>query len=265
MENITMRKGTMEVFALGNFKLHVYNSNDVMGDTSFIVEGEKALVLMELPLFKENAAEFETYYKKLGKQVAKVVTDYHLGGTEGSKLTMPEGMPGFVKGPVYGGMMQHFAEMFGDTMVALPHGETEEVHFESTQNWAGVSFAFSHGAASDFPGASIIIGSKAYYTHWTPVKMHMSNLQLSSQAAVDAELAEAHKALASGCELFVGGHGGAVRRDGVEFKIAYLTSIKAQKELNTNAKDFETAMKQAWPGLPAEENLQAVAQVLYQK
>lgn len=65
--------------------------------------------------------------------------------------------------------------------------------------------------------SSILIGGKAYYTHWTPAKAHVSHLQISSPAAIDAEIVEAEKSLASGAELFIGGHGGAAKRDAVEF------------------------------------------------
>lgn len=264
MKNSTMTKGTMEVYNFENFKLHVYNTRDVMADTSLIIEGTDALVMMELPLFKENAAEFEAYYKSLNKPVVKVVTDYHLGGAEQTPLTMPAGMPGFIGGPIYGGMMTHFAEVFGDTIVALPEGEAEEVAFGSTQHWAGVSFDFEHGPASDFPGASIIIGEKIYYTHWAPMKMHPGNLQFSSSAAVDAELSEAKRALKSHCELFVGGHGGVAKTDAVEFKINYLLTMKKLRAENRTADEFVEAMKSAFPNLPGEDNLIQVAKVLYE-
>ena len=32
-------KGNFEVLDLGNFKLHVYNTNDALGDASYIIEG----------------------------------------------------------------------------------------------------------------------------------------------------------------------------------------------------------------------------------
>jgi len=264
MTNNKMTKGTVEVYNFDNFKLHIYNTNDVMGDTSLIVEGKDGLVMMELPLFKENAVEFEDYYKSLNKPVVKVVTDYHLGGSEGNALTMPAGMPGFIEGPIYGGMMKHFAEIFGDTMVELPEGDSEEVAFGSVQNWAGVSFDFEHGPASDFPGASIIIGKKIYYTHWAPMKMHPSNLQFSSAAAIDAELAEAERAHKSNCELFVGGHGGAAKMDAVEFKINYVQTMKKAFADCKSADDFVASMKKSFPNLPGEDNLTEVAKVLYQ-
>ena len=256
-------KGRFEVHDLGNFKLHVYYTNDALGDASYIIEGKDALVTMEQPLFKDNVTEFDAYLSKLGKAVEKRITDYHVGGTGSHEVVMAEGMPEFTKGEVYGGMMKGFAQAFGDALTDMPTGKVSEVAFGTTQTWAGIPFEFRRGATSDFPGASILIGSKAYYTHWTPVKAHVSHLQISSPAAIDAEIAEAERSLASGAELFIGGHGGAAQRDAVHFKIAYLNMLKKLLAENSTPEAFVEAMKNAYPGLPGEANLADLGKALY--
>ena len=256
-------KGRFEVHDLGNCKLHVYYTNDALGDASYIIEGKDALVTMEQPLFKDNVAEFDTYLSNLKKPVEKRITDYHVGGTGNHDVVMAKGMPEFTKGEVYGGMMQGFAQAFGDALTAMPTGKASEVAFGTTQTWAGVTFEFRPGASSDFPGASILIGGKAYYTHWTPAKAHASHLQISSPAAIDAEIAEAENSLASGAELFIGGHGGAARRDAVEFKIAYLKKMKELLAKNGTVQDFVDGMKKAYPGLPGEAGLEDLGKALY--
>ena len=256
-------KGRFEVHDLGNFTLHVYYTNDALGDASYIIEGKDALVTMEQPLFKDNVAEFDAYLSKLGKTVETRITDYHVGGTGNHEVVMAEGMPQFTKGEIYGGMMKGFAQAFGDALTDMPTGKASEVAFGTTQTWAGVPFEFRHGATSDFPGASILIGGKAYYTHWTPAKAHVSHLQVSSPAAIDAEIAEAEKSLASGAELFIGGHGGAAKRDAVEFKIDYLKKMKEVLGNNQTAQAFTDDMKKAFPGLPGEAGLEELSKALY--
>lgn len=256
-------KGRFEVHDLGTFKLHVYYTNDVMGDASYIVEGREALVTLEQPLFRENVAEFDAYLSKLGKKVEKRIADYHVGGTGSHDVVMAEGMPEFTKGEIYGGMMKGFEQTFGDALTDMPTGRTSEVAFGTTQTWAGVPFEFRRGATSDFPAASILIGGKVYYTHWTPAKTHVSHLQISSPAAIDAEIAEAEKSLASGAELFIGGHGGAAKRDAVEFKIAYLKKMKEVFQANENAEAFVAAMEQAYPELPGAAGLADLGKALY--
>ena len=255
-------KGRFEVHDLDNFKLHVYYTNDALGDASYIVEGKDALVTMEQPLFKDNVVEFDAYLSRLEKPVEKRITDYHVGGTGSHDVVMAEGMPEFTKGEIYGGMMQGFAQAFGDALTDMPTGKTAEVAFGTTQTWTGVAFEFRRGATTDFPGASILIGGKVYYTHWTPVKAHVSHLQVSSPAAIDAEIAEAENSLASGATLFVGGHGGAATRDVVEFKIAYLKKMKELLAENKTVQTFVDAMKEAYPGLPGEAGLEELGNAL---
>jgi len=252
-------QGRFETRDMGSFKLHVYYTGDALGDASYIIEGRKGLVTLEQPLFKVNVAEYDAYLASLKKPVVKRITDYHVGGTGANEVVMPSGMPAFVKGDIYGGMMKGFASTFGDSMTDLPTGKTSEVAFGKKVKWAGVPFVFNHGAASDFPGASIIIGKKVYYTHWAPSKSHPSALQVSSRAAVDGELAEARKALASGCKVFIGGHGGAATLDDVKFKVEYLEKVKANLSLSKD--DFVKTMKNAYPSIPGD--LQALADALY--
>ena len=256
-------KGRFEVYDLGDFKLHVYYTNDALGDASYIIEGGDALVTMEQPLFRENVAEFDAYLSKLGRKVEKRITDYHVGGTGSHDVVMAEGMPEFTKGEIYGGMMKGFAQMFGDALTDMPTGKAAEVAFGTTQTWAGVPFEFRRGAASDFPGASILIGGKVYYTHWAPAKAHASHLQISSPAAIDAEIAEAEKSLKSGAELFIGGHGGAAMADAVQFKIDYLKTVKGMLAENGTPETFVGAMKRAYPDLPGADGLGELAKALY--
>ena len=256
-------KGRFEVHDLDNFKLHVYYTNDALGDASYIVEGKDALVTMEQPLFKDNVVEFDAYLSRLEKPVEKRITDYHVGGTGSHDVVMAEGMPEFTKGEIYGGMMQGFAQAFGDALTDMPTGRAAEVAFGTTQTWAGVPFEFRRGATTDFPGASILIGGKVYYTHWTPVKAHVSHLQVSSPAAIDAEIAEAENSLASGATLFVGGHGGAATRDAVEFKITYLKKMKELLAENKTVQTFVDAMKEAYSGLAGEAGLEELGNALY--
>lgn len=256
-------KGKFEVYDFDGFKLHVYYTNDAMNDASYIVEGQSGVVTMEQPLFKDNVAEFDAYLDRLGKGVEKRISDYHVGGTADHAYVTPQGMAEFVKGEIYGGMMQGFARNFGDAIVSMPTGKVSEVPFGSTQTWAGVSFGFDHGVSSDFPAASILVGGKVRYTHWTPARSHANPLQISSRAAVDAEMADAEKALASGAEVFIGGHGGAAKADVVRFKLDYLKTVKRLLGEHEDPQAFVEALKKAYPELPGEDGLEAVAKALY--
>ena len=52
--------GRFDVRELNGYKLHIYLTEDQMGDASFIIEGADSLVTLEQPLFKVNAKTFDT-------------------------------------------------------------------------------------------------------------------------------------------------------------------------------------------------------------
>ena len=155
--------GNFTAYDFGAFKMHVYNSGDVMGDASFIVEGKSELVVLEVPLFQENAKEFDAYVAKLQKPIVASITDYHEGAVKDSKLYVAEGMKSFLVGPIYGGMMKGFQKQWAGKLVILPDvSKATEVKFGETVTLAGISFRFEKGAATDFPAAGICIGGKVY-------------------------------------------------------------------------------------------------------
>lgn len=255
--------GNFTSYDYGAFKLHVYDSGDVMGDASYIVEGEKELVLLEVPLFRENASEFDSYVSKIRKPVVAVIADYHEGARQKAKLYVAEGMKSFLVGPVYGGMITGFQKQWGDKMVTLPDVDSAtEISFGKTVALAGVDFRFEKGASSDFPAASILIGGKVYMTHWAPSKSHPSPLQISSLAAINAEIAAAKVSLSSGAELFVGGHGGAATKDAVKFKISYLENLKRLASQSKDAESLADALKKAYPNLSGESNVDGLSKAL---
>lgn len=257
-----------EVKDFGKFKLHTYVTADPLGDMSYIIEGSKSLVVLEPAAFYDNIKEMQAYILKLGKPVEKVIANYHAAGFsayESSKYVMVEGMPEFVKGDIYGGMVKGFASNFGNTIDIDGIIPTATVTKNGKEKMAGIVFEFTPGAASDFPAASILIGGKVYYLHFTPVAgMHMGPLQITGRTAVDAYLSELEKAKASKAELFIGGHGiAAADVAAVDFQISYLKKIKELMTVHKNAEDFISAMKTAYPKATALENLTAVAVNLY--
>ena len=101
-------QGKFEVKEFGSFKLHSYITADPLGDMSYIIEGNKSVVVLEPAAFHDNIKELGEYLGKLNKPVEKVIANYHAAGFSAfdhSKFVMIEGMPQFVKGDVYSGMM----------------------------------------------------------------------------------------------------------------------------------------------------------------
>lgn len=255
--------GKFDVHDFGSYKLHIYLSGDQMGDASFIVEGIDSLVTMEQPLFNVNAESFDKYLSSLGKPVAHRISDFHLGNTGDNILLVPEGMTEVFKGPQYSGMMSHFAEQYGDAIVALPTGKTEEVKFGSTVTLAGVPFTFLRGASNDFPGADIVIGKDVVYMHFAPAQAHINTLYADTAEGIDARIAELEAALATEANLFVGSHGSPATVDDVKFLIEYLKKVKELRDSSLDADSFSSALIAAYPDLPGVENVANLAKSLY--
>ena len=257
-------KGTFEKLNCNDFIVHIYNSNDVMANTSLIVEGKEGLVLMELPLFKENAVEFDAYVKSLHKKVNVVFTDYREGYMPDTLSVMPKGMASFLKGNVYSSMMAHFKKTFGNTIVDITPTPTMELPFGEPIRLAGVSFTLKSGPTSDFPAASIIIGNQGvYYTHWAFTKAHMSHHQLDSTAAIDAEIDATNAAIKAKCKYYIGGHGGLAKNGDLQFRLNYLSTVKKLRIECATAADFSAALLKKYPDLPGGNGVKELAAVLY--
>ena len=258
-----------EVKDFGKFKLHTQITSDPLGDMSSIIEGESGLVIVEPAAFHSDINEQKEYISKLGKPVERIIVNYHIGGLsafEADKYVMIEGMPEFVKGDIYSGMMKGFAQAFGDAMATEGELPKSTVSRVGTEEIAGVKFEFSNGSDSDFPGSSILIGGKVYYMHFAPAAgVHMSVLEIGSRYAVESYLSELQEAKASGADTFIGGHGaGATGIDAVDFQIGYLKTVLKVLDEKKSADEFITAIKAAYPDAGLPENVEAVAGKLYQ-
>jgi hypothetical protein len=238
-----------------------------MADVSFIIEGRDELVVLEQQSFFQSIEDFNSYLTTLNKPVVRVIANYHTGGLADWKpelIVMPEGMPEFSKGEVYGGMMSYFAQVFAGAMdTREPQGVVATVPFNSTHHWAGVDFKFLHGATSDFPAASINIGNQVYYTHFSPIFEHMSEHQITGIEAIDATIKELSNVKASGCVLFIGSHSSPSRIDAVEFQLQYLAKMKEARAKASNKEEFIKIMTDSFIGIPGMSNLTAVADILY--
>lgn len=255
-------KGTFKTHDFDNFRLHVYHTNDALGDASYIVEGTQAVVTLEQPLFRENVAEYDAYLDALGKPVEARIADYHVGGTGDHATVMPAGMPAFTKDAVYDGMMRNFAQTFGDAIVDRP----TERRTKCLRHYAAVG-----GDSVPFRPRRRDRLSCREHPHRRQGLLHPlgsregtrefpANLLAGSRRRRDRR---GPSALALGAELFIGGHGGAAGADAVRFKIDYLECVKRLLAANGTADEFARALRAAYPELPGEAGLDALAQALY--
>ena len=256
----------MKVYNLPNSKLHVFQTGDVMADVSFIIEGEKKVVILEQPTFYESIEEFNHYVKELGKPIEKVIANYHQGGLaqyKSSKIVIPESMVAFGKAATYAGMIKHFQKEFGESIDLRPFGKVKSFTVPSVQEWAGVEFKFTHGAESDFPAAAVQIDGEAFYIHFSPSVSHANPMQIQSPEAIDAVLTELKAVKNSGARYIFGSHGKESGKAELDFQIEYLTKLKQLFENSPTSDKFAVKLIAAYPNLEGVENIKTVAANLY--
>ncbi|MFI3290119.1 MAG: nuclear transport factor 2 family protein [Rikenellaceae bacterium] len=259
-------QGKIENYDFDSFKVHIYTSAEAMGDVSILVEGEDGLVVIEPQSFYKSIEDFNAYIESLEKPLVKVVANYHAGGLaecDLKKVVMVEPMVEFMKSPIAEGMMKKFAGAFQGAMDTRPVKIRKTIPAVGSQEWAGVSFDFTNGAASDFPASSINIGDKAYYTHFAPSKSHFAPMRLRTRESIDAILAELKKIEASGVEYIFGSHGATATQEEVAFQIEYLESMKALLAKCKTSDSFAQQLIVSYPTLGGAENIKAIATALY--
>ena len=74
--------GTVTVYDFGKIKLHAYDTKDALCDAAFIVEGENALVGIELPAFTENLDAWKEYIASLKKPMNDIIISDHPAGAD---------------------------------------------------------------------------------------------------------------------------------------------------------------------------------------
>lgn len=251
-----------------NFTLHTYASFDAMADVSFIVEGEKSLVIIEPQAFKGKVEEFMAYTRKLNKPIDKVLVSFHAAGLkvfekEHKVITKP--MAEFMKSDKAKGMIGFFNKAFQGAM------DTEIVEFDehidaSTRFTVDdVEYVLEPTSLPGMPGVNIAIGGKAYYQHFAPTKgMHASKNQIKSKASIEGALADAMKAKNGKYKLLLGSHG--VGKAGVEdlnFQIKYLKTMHKIASKAATADEFIAQMNTKYPNCKGEKDLRVIATSIY--
>lgn len=244
--------------------IHTYQSNDPMGDVSFVIESKKKLVILEPQAFAPNIDELLAYVKTLNKPVEKIFVAFHPAGLksypEGEKvITKP--LETFIHSDAGKGMLTHFKEVFKGQM------DVEVVPFDSiiSQNNElevdGITYTFYPTSLPGMPGVNIDINSKVLYQHFAPTAhSHPSPFHINSLQAIEGALSDAIKAQANGYPLFLGSHyPGKGKMVDLKFQITYLKKMKTIANESTGKSEFIEKMKSSYPELDGEKNIEEIA------
>lgn len=251
-----------------NFTFHTYQSNDPMGDVSFVIESKNELVILEPQAFKDNVFEFREYVQKLNKPVAKMLISFHPVGLKSYKegesvITAP--MEGFLHSDAAKGMLAHFKEAFKGAMDVEVVPFDSIIPSDSKLEIDGVTYTLYPTSLPGMPGVNVDIDGKVLYQHFAPAaNTHASPFQIDSKSAIEGALADAVKAKVNGYELFVGSHfPGKGEIEDLQFQINYLEKMKTAAAESENAEDFVQRMNKVYPEIGGMENLKVIAAKMY--
>ncbi len=257
----TLESGSVTVYDFGDSKLHVYASGDALGDVAYIVEGEDALVGIELPSFTEGLNAWQNYIDTLGKPMNDLFLCDHVTGAsyvEGMTIYGTQGaQESIASGSTYA-TTQGLYETFGDDFHGGPDMANINKVVSGTVTVAGINFnLIDHGETYDLEIPSM----NAVYTHMLGKTSHSI---LTSTAHMDSMLETLKGYQSAGYDMILTAHSGVEGQDAVTEKISYVEKAKELFASNDSADGFMAAMKEAFPNYTGENYLEMSAGYLYQ-
>jgi hypothetical protein len=253
---------------VGNLTVHTYQSNDPLADTSFIIESENALVVIDPVAFEENISAFQNYIEKLAKPVNRILVAFHPAGLNSypySPKIITRPLDAFVKSEAGKGMLTNFSEIFNGAMdinvTAFDAVIDADQHFIVD----GVSYQLTPTKVPGMPGSNLSINGDIFYSHFTPAaNMHPSSFYITDRATLSAALEESRNAAKQGYDLFIGAHfPGRAEIGDLNFQISYLEALQDILTKADNAADLVQAMQQQFPECGGGQNLETIAAKLF--
>ena len=258
---VKLASGSVTVYHYGDVNLHVYNSEDALGDVAYIVEGKDALVGIELPSFTAGLDAWKGYVQSLGKPMNDIFLDAHVTGAS------------YISGMnVYGTQAAKDAIAAGSTLATTDglyqtfgsdfHGGDDMAQINTVVSGkvtvGGIEFnVIDRGDTYDLEIPSINV----VYTHMLGKTVHSI---MPSTAAMDAMLDTLHDYQNKGYAMVLSGHSTPEGQDAVTEKIAYVQKAKELAASCTTADEFKAAMKEAFPNYAGDNYLEMTAGYLFQ-
>lgn len=258
---VKLASGSVTVYHYGDVNLHVYNSEDALGDVAYIVEGKDALVGIELPSFTAGLDAWKGYVQSLDKPMNDIFLDAHVTGAS------------YISGMnVYGTQAAKDAIAAGSTLATTDglyqtfgsdfHGGSDMAQINTVVSGkvtvGGIEFnVIDRGDTYDLEIPSINV----VYTHMLGKTVHSI---MPSTAAMDAMLDTLHDYQNKGYAMVLSGHSTPEGQDAVTEKIAYVQKAKELAASCTTADEFKAAMKEAFPNYAGDNYLEMTAGYLFQ-
>ena len=247
----------------GGVKLHAYGTGDNMNDYCYVVETPEGLVLIESTAYRENVTAFAEYIRSLGKPIAGALFSYHPNGYKSygdlKVYATENALKSWAEGGSVWGLTQSFIKAAGDKVAEDLPSNAEIINEGQTLKLAGLDFVILH--ESDGEGYGIYIPAiNTVYRHMMGSKTH--NI-LTSQAYIEAEIAELKGYQDKGWALILTSHNAPEGKEAVAEKIAYLEKVLDLAKTSKGREDFISAVKSAFPDYAGEAYLGMSAGALF--
>lgn len=258
---VRLDSGGVTVYHYGDVNLHVYNSEDALGDVAYIVEGKDALVGIELPSFTAGLDAWKGYVQSLGKPMNDIFLDAHVTG-----VSYVSGMSIYstqaAKDAIASGSTLATTDGLYQTFGSDFHGGNDMAQVNTVVSGkvtvGGIEFnILDHGDTYDLeiPAINVV------YPHMLGKTTHSI---MPTVAAMDAMLDTLHDYQNKGYAMVLSGHSTPEGQDAVAEKIAYVQKAKEFAASCTSAEDFTAAMKATFPNYAGDNYLEMTAGYLFQ-
>jgi hypothetical protein len=250
--------GHVQVFSLGDIKLHAYSTNDPLGDVVYLLEKNGLGIVLEQPNFVDSIKAFEKYIKSLNIDIKGVIPAYHMPGkflVDVPRYTTKTADDYARKGrgqQAAANFAQTFNGKFDDTLV-----KTNHIIKGDTLTIAGIDLlVLPNAEAFDL----VIPEIKALYIHMLGHDTH-SIIESVAQASGMIQTLQDH--LKNEYELILTSHHAPETAADVLLKIDYLKDLVLTESKAKNKDDFIDKMRMAYPECKKEDYLEMTAGMLF--
>ena len=248
-----LAKGEMNVYDVGNVKLHAYKTNDFITDEVFVVEKDGKAVIIESPCFFDNIDELTSYLS--GLDVCGMLVAYHGAGATFLPDVPKYATENAVEFSKTGGgkaLIDNFTAAFGKAFDSSVH-EITNVIGEGNVTIGGIDFVIRQtDDAFDIEIPEI----NAVYTHMLGHDCHSI---VAGSAHADGIVAELESYISRGFDLILTSHYTPEDLKDAETKIAYLENLKKIAASCSDADGFKAEVKKQYPEYSGENYLDMTA------
>jgi hypothetical protein len=251
--------GEIKLYDFGKIKLHCYDSNDGMDDQVAIVEKNGQAVMIEKPIFVENAKELINYINDMGLVMEGILLAHHTAGGHFLPEVPSYSTPTAVEYALHGGgvaIAKNFKKIFGE-------------------NFDNSAVRISHVIDDD----SITLGGMQFDLIGTPeafdirirdinvIYVHMlghdAHSIVPSTEALNDMIARFEEYKQQNCVLVLSGHHTPEDVRDIQIKIDYLEKLRQIVQRSSTAKGFIDETKRSFPDYTGDQYLDMTAGFLF--